>query len=114
MKKESTAKLPKLTLKLFGGDPIEFQTFSDNFKSAVHENETIGKMKFNYLRNYLQGSARSSSIEGSSLMSDNYDGDQEQLLNTTNIDKLLCIPIGNSVNNIRSLREVYKPGIYNH
>ena len=50
---ENNAKLPKLTLKSFAGDPIEFQTWWDNFKTAVHENNSVGKiMKFNYLRNY--------------------------------------------------------------
>ena len=114
--KRNNAKLPKLELKSFGGNPIEFQSWWDNFKSAVHDNQNIGTiMKFNYLRNYVHGSALSS-IEGLQLTSDNYDKAikiirdrfaNEQLLITTNIDKLLSIPTVNSTNNIENLREVY-------
>ena len=72
-------------------------------------------MKVNYLRNYLNGSARSS-IEGLALTSENYNEAikiiherfaNEQLLITTNIDKMLSIPTVNSISNIVGLREVY-------
>ena len=115
-RKDNNAKLPKLTLQSFGGDPIEFHTWWDNFKAAVHENDSIGNtMKFNYLRSYLHGSARSS-IEGLTLTSNNYDEAikiinerfaNEQLLVTANIDKLLSLPVVNSATNITSLRDVF-------
>ena len=115
-KKDNNAKLPKLTLQSFGGDPLEFHTWWDNFKAAVHENDSIGKtMKFNYLRSYLHGPARSS-IEGLTLTSNNYDEAikiinerfaNEQLLVTANIDKLLSLPVVHSAANITGLRDVF-------
>ena len=53
------ANLPKLTINSFGGNPIDFQTFWDNFRVAVHENNSLEKiMKFNYLKmsRFLKGS----------------------------------------------------------
>ena len=71
-RKSNTANLPKLTLKSFGGNPIEFQSFWDNFKAAVHENDSLEIItKFIYLRNYLDGSTLSA-IAGLSLTSENY------------------------------------------
>ena len=37
-RRTNNANLPKLTLKSFSGNPIEFQSFWDNFRVAVHEN----------------------------------------------------------------------------
>ena len=44
------SKLPKLTLKRFAGDPIQWHAFWDSFSAAVHENVEVSKVdKFNYL-----------------------------------------------------------------
>ena len=52
------AKLPKITLKKFYGDPISFSPFWDSFGSAVDDNPSyLGIDKFNYLRNLLEGHA---------------------------------------------------------
>ena len=91
-----SAKLPKLTLKSFGGNVIEFQSFWDNSKAAVHDNNTLEKItKFNYLKSYLYGTALST-ISGLSLTGDNYDeavkmiedrfGNKQVLINT-NVNK---------------------------
>jgi len=43
--------LPKLTLPVFSGDPLNWQTFSDSFSAAVHMNPALGCIqKFNYLK----------------------------------------------------------------
>ena len=33
---QNASRLPKLTLPIFGGDPLKWQTFWDSFDSAVH------------------------------------------------------------------------------
>ena len=42
--KTSNAKLPKLTLKSFSGNPLEFQAFWDSFSAAVHVNNSLEKI----------------------------------------------------------------------
>ena len=54
----SHAKLPKLELKKFYGNPINWYPFWDCFESAVHRNTALtGVDKFNYLTSLLVGSA---------------------------------------------------------
>ena len=66
------AKLPRLTLKSFFGDPGQWLTFWDSFRSAVHENPELNNIdKFNYLKSLLSGSA-AATIAGLPLTSDNY------------------------------------------
>ena len=44
------AKLPKLHIKRFAGDPKNWQTFWGSFSSAVHKNASLTNVdKFNYL-----------------------------------------------------------------
>ena len=53
------AKLPKLELKKFHGNPIEWYPFWESFKSAVHKNSNLSRAdKFNYLTSYLTGTAQ--------------------------------------------------------
>ena len=66
------AKLPKLTLKKYNGDPLLYHTFWDSFESAVHKNESLDDIsKFNYLKGLLEGKA-SLAVQGLTLTSDNY------------------------------------------
>ena len=112
----SNAKLPKLKLKPFSGNPLYFQEFLDSFNSAIRENESIdGITKFNYLKNLLTGEA-SSAISGLSLTADNYDEAMDilhkrfgnkQVLISTHIDKLLTLPVVNSSNNYKQLRDLF-------
>ena len=41
VRKFSTAKLPKISLKEFSGDPLEWTAFWDSFRSAVYDNSDI-------------------------------------------------------------------------
>ena len=67
------AKLPKLSLKRFSGDPTQWHAFWDSFSAAVHENDDVSRVdKFNYLRSLLDGAA-ASAIEGFSLTKENYE-----------------------------------------
>ena len=46
-----TNRLPKLILPSFNGNPLEWQSFWDAFRSTVHDNSSISDVqKFNYLR----------------------------------------------------------------
>ena len=66
------AKLPKIILKKFHGDPICFTPFWDSFRSAVDDNPCLSDVdKFNYLRNLLEGSA-AGAIRGLPLTAENY------------------------------------------
>ena len=110
------AKLPKLSLPNFSGNPLEYQGFWDSFNAAVHENTRLEEiMKFNYLKSVLRGSALSS-ISGLSLTSENYEQavdilkkryGNKQLLISSHMDKLLSISPVTSVNDIGKIRNVY-------
>ena len=53
---QNASRLPKLTLPIFGGDPLKWKTFWDSFDSAVHSNNVLTNVqKFNYLRAHLEG-----------------------------------------------------------
>ena len=52
------AKLPKLQVKPFKWRNPEYQSFMDNFKSAIDSNTILTNVdKFVYLKNLLQGKA---------------------------------------------------------
>jgi len=53
------AKLPKLELRKFHGNPIKWYPFWEWFESAVHKNPNLsGVDKFNYLKSLLVGTAQ--------------------------------------------------------
>ena len=110
------AKLPRLTLKSFLGDPGQWLIFWDNFRSAVHENPELNNIdKFNYLKSLLGGSA-ALTIAGLPLTSDNYTAAIElltkrfgnkQVIISSNMDSLLKLaPLGNT-SDVRKLRRNY-------
>ena len=55
-----TAKLPKLKIKNFNGNPLEFQSFWDSFDAMVNSADLEAVTKFMYLKSYLRGPALSS------------------------------------------------------
>ena len=55
--KSDNAKLPKLHLKSFSGDTLQFPEFWESFNSAVHNTSLDTITKFNYLPSLSQGSA---------------------------------------------------------
>ena len=71
--RKSMPKLPKLALKTFSGDPTEWQSFWDCFKTSVYDTSLSDIDKFNYLRGCLSGQA-AKSIEGIPLTSENLRG----------------------------------------
>lgn len=51
-------KLPKLTLPIFTGNILEWQTFWDSFESSVHNNLSLSDVqRFSYLKSLLQDDA---------------------------------------------------------
>ena len=114
---KTQAKLPKLTLKKYNGDPLQYQTFWDSFESAVHNNAALDDIsKFNYLKGLLEGRA-SLVVQGLLLTSENYQeaidllkkrfGDP-QLIITSHMDALLAlVPVKeNKVSELRQLCDV--------
>lgn len=110
------AKLPRLTLKSFLGDPGQWLTFWDSFRSAVHENPELHNIdKFNYLKSLLGGSA-AATIAGLPLTNDNYTAAIElltkrfgnkQVIISSHMDSLLKLaPLGNTPD-VRKLRGTY-------
>ena len=66
-------RLPKLSIQMFSGDTLQWQSFWDCFEAAVHRNRSItGVQKLSYLRAQLQGNALRV-IAGLPLINDNYD-----------------------------------------
>ena len=64
--------LPKLVLPSFNGNALAWQTFWDTFRSAVHDNTSIGDVqKFNYLKAQLRDGAERV-IAALPLMNANY------------------------------------------
>ena len=67
------AKLPKLELKKFHGNPMHWYPFWESFESAVQKNPNLSSVdKFNYLKSLLTGTAQSS-VTGLALTSANYE-----------------------------------------
>ena len=107
-------RLPKLTLPLFNGDILQWQTFWDSFESSIHLNMNLTDVqKFNYLKSQLEGSA-ASTIEGFALTNANYGTAIEllrerfgQIHKITNayMQAFLQIPTPN--NTLPSLRNYY-------
>nr|XP_047141395.1 uncharacterized protein LOC124816304 [Hydra vulgaris] len=109
-----SAKLPKLTLPKYSGDPMTFQSFWDSFDSAIHSNQVLNDIsKFNYLKSLLEGNA-SLSIQGLAITGENYRtaikilkerfGD-EQVIISAHMDALLNIQPtqSNKVSEIRTI-----------
>ena len=66
-------RLPKLTLKKFGGDITLWSSFWDSFESSIHNNPDLTDIdKFNYLHSLLEHNA-AEAIAGLTLSSSNYE-----------------------------------------
>ncbi|XP_053989825.1 uncharacterized protein LOC128882267 [Hylaeus volcanicus] len=70
--KPTSSLLSKIEIRPFDGNPIEWHSFHDTFKSLVHDNEElIGVQKFHLLKNALRGEA-SAIIESLNATEGNY------------------------------------------
>ena len=69
---QAVTRLPKQSLPIFAGDPLQWQGFWDSFNAAVNANPGLtGVQKFTYLRAQVQGDA-ARVIAGFPLTDDNY------------------------------------------
>ncbi|XP_037924408.1 uncharacterized protein LOC119660102 [Hermetia illucens] len=86
----SSAKLPKLSLKVFSGHFHEWLPFRERFRVAVHDRTDLtGADKFNYFSNHLVGKA-ADTIAGFTPTNANYDSAVSLLLEQYgNVDKLV-------------------------
>ena len=65
-------KLRKTVLRKFIGDPLDWKSFKETFKAAVHSSDRFSNIeKFTYLKTYLDKSALQA-IERIPLMNENY------------------------------------------
>jgi len=70
--RQRSIKLPTIELPKFDGNPIQWQSFWDQFNSAIHHNESLTEIDiFNYLKRYVVGNA-SGTISGLELTTKNY------------------------------------------
>ena len=64
--------LPKINIKSFGGDPLEWLTFWDSFSAAIDKNFELSDVEnINYLNGILTGEA-ARALSGLPLMEENY------------------------------------------
>ena len=66
-----TVRLPKLDLPSFSGDPLSWNTFFQQYKVSIDDNQDLSPIqKFTYLRSLLKGKAQAC-LEGVELTEEN-------------------------------------------
>ena len=110
------AKLPKLTLRKFSGDPKSWQPFWDSFEAAVHNNDSVSKIdKSNYLKSLVEGNA-ASAIDGFALTADNYESAVKvlkdrfadpQIIISSHMEELLNLPAISDIHKVSKIRQLY-------
>ena len=110
----NNAKLPKLSIKPFSENPLEYQSFGDSFEAAIDSNGYINDVvKFNYLKSFLKSQALFA-VESLSLTTENYkeavailEKRNKQLLISPHIEKLVNLTTVKSVREVKKIREIY-------
>jgi hypothetical protein len=70
---QNICRIPKLSLSVFAGNPLQWQSFWDSFDAPVHNNPSLnGIQRFNHLKAQLVGEALQT-IAGFPLTNSNYD-----------------------------------------
>ena len=114
--KPNTAKLPKIEIKPFYGNPINFQSFWDSFEANINSNRSLeDATKFSYLKSMLRDQALAA-IQGLSLTARNYKEalyilkdryGNKQLLISSHMEKLMNIKPVTAINDIKKVRQVF-------
>ena len=109
-------RLPKITLRKYGGNPAEWTSFWDSYQSSIHNNPDLSDIdKFNYLRSLLERTAFDA-IAGLTNSSDNYQQaidilhkrfGNKQLIISKHMDILLNLHAVQSDHHLRDLRRLY-------
>ena len=107
-------RLPKMVVKEFYGDPLEWLSFWDSFESAVHKNTDIDDVdRMNYLKSFLKGDTLRA-IDGLPLNNANYAVcidlrkkrfGQKQLVVNAYMDAVMKLPYATS--DVKKLRRFY-------
>ena len=110
------AKLPKLSLKKFNGNPTDWQSFCDSYTTAVHSNASLSKVdKFNYLKSLVEGPA-AATIAGFSLTEEIYDTAfnllkdrfaNPQVIVSSHVNALLKLESVSNIHDIAKIRKLY-------
>ena len=112
---KGSAKLPKLNIKAFDGNPLHWKTFSDSFLEMIDKADISDIEKFSYLRSYLIGPAEET-LSGLSLTSENYKVALEMLTNrfgdnqvliSAHMTSLLKVDVIRSVKDSKGLRKIF-------
>lgn len=109
------AKLPESHIKRFAGDPKDWQSFWESFRSAVDTNSSLTNVdKFNYLRSLLEGPALNATT-GLSLTRLRYEEAIEilterfgnkQLIISAHVEALLKLKPLNVMTDLKRIRAV--------
>ncbi|KAG0444025.1 hypothetical protein HPB47_014271 [Ixodes persulcatus] len=112
----SKVKLPKLELQRFGGAATDWQPFWEQYKQAIHDNDSLSNAeKFLYLRSALTGKA-ASAIASIQATGENYDTVVELLrkrfgrtdvLIQEHLSQLLDLPAVRHSSEVSGLRRLY-------
>ena len=107
-------KLPKLTIKRFSGDPLEWKTFVDSFNCSIHTSDLPEVQKMTHLINLLEGQALDA-VKGLSLTERNYQtaleileerfGDKQYLI-SAHMNKLLTLEKIKHENDLLAMRNL--------
>ena len=96
-------KLPKLILKTFDGDALDWKPFIESFEAAIDVKEDLSNIeKFTYLKGYLGGNALQC-IEGFPLTNENYNEALELLCERYGNPQLI---VSSHMNNLIKLEKV--------
>ena len=115
-KHEEKVKLPKLSLATFNGDPTNWTSFWDSFKSTIGDHRGLSKIdKLIYLVNSLTG-VTAQTLTGLQITNDSYDEAIEslekrfgnkQVIITSFMERLRELPKISSSDDIRKLCILY-------
>ena len=116
VKSERSIKLPKISLKKFSGNELDFVTFLEQFEAAVHKNNELSRIeKFTYLKSLLEEKPLMS-IKGLPLTSENYEValdilksryGNKQVIISKHMDHLIKLPNISHSSNTKELRNLY-------
>ena len=116
-KTESQIKLPKITLKEYDGSLLSWNNFWSQYNVAVHKNGDLSVVqKFTYLKSFLTGAAERS-IQGLTLVEENYDNAVEILLSrfgnkqmriTAHMNELRNLKRVDTLNNTLDMRKMFE------
>ena len=111
-----TAKLPKLQISKYAGEPLRWREFWEQFDGNIHSSSLEATVKFSYLRELLVGRA-AAVIRGLSLTASNYKvaikllnqefGDDTKL-RSAHIKAIRDIHAVSNAHNLRQLRRFYE------